>query len=62
MNLAAMKGRPEVVKYLVGVGANLVRLDKMQRTVMHYALQGGNVELIKFLVLEKKCDIFCIDR
>ena len=50
------------MKYLISACASVTRLDKFKRSITHYAAQGGCVELMKFLVLEKSCDVFATDK
>ncbi len=61
LNLAAVYGRPTIVRYLVAQGASTSARDNMKRQVIHYAAQGGSVEALQFLVMEKQCDMFARD-
>ncbi|XP_069670556.1 uncharacterized protein [Periplaneta americana] len=57
---AAVKGRLETVKMLVGRGANVNADDAWKQTPLYYAISGCHVEVVQFLIQSganvKACD------
>ncbi|XP_069670552.1 uncharacterized protein [Periplaneta americana] len=47
---AAVKGRLETVKMLVGKGANVNTDDACKQTPLYYAISGCHAEVVKFLI------------
>lgn len=47
---AARKGSPEVVAYLISLGANLSQIDMNGETLLHKAAEGGNLRVLEFLI------------
>ncbi|MEM7055454.1 MAG: ankyrin repeat domain-containing protein [Bacteroidota bacterium] len=50
LQLAAVKGHSNVVKYLVEQGADVSKQDNEEGYVLHYATSGGDVNIVKYLI------------
>ncbi|XP_067661828.1 ankyrin repeat domain-containing protein 50-like [Haliotis asinina] len=59
MMAAAERGHTEVVKLLVSRGADVSLVDTVGNNILHYACQGGNVEVVRFVVSQNIVDINC---
>ncbi|KAJ5618721.1 Mg2+ transporter protein CorA-like/Zinc transport protein ZntB [Penicillium herquei] len=46
---AALHGHFEVFQYLVSKGADMTKLDTMERTLLHLAAEGGDLGIVKFI-------------
>ena len=58
LHVAAFNGRSEVLKLLAKYGCNIAyRSGYKKRVPLHYACDGGHVELVKDLVRKFKCDV-----
>ena len=56
LHSAAWNGNLEMVKYLIKNGADVNAKSESGRTVLHSAA-SGNLDLVKYLVEEKKLDV-----
>lgn len=59
---AVYKGHFEVARYLVEKGANVKAINSNGYSVLYWAAQGGNLELVKWLVETHKLDPNLEDR
>ena len=50
---ASLYGRLEVVKFLLKNGANFKLVDKINKSILQYAIYGRHLELIKYLLEEE---------
>lgn len=58
-HIAAKNGNIVILKYLLGKDPTLVHVkDTWDKTILHYAVEKGSVELVKFLVDECNADIY----
>ncbi|KAJ5701244.1 Mg2+ transporter protein CorA-like/Zinc transport protein ZntB [Penicillium malachiteum] len=46
---AALHGHFEVFQYLVSKGADMTKLDMVERTLLHLAAEGGDLGIVKFV-------------
>ena len=53
---AALSGDLELVKQKTCHGLNLEDTDEHGRSVLHYAVLGGNLEIVRYLVLSCQMD------
>lgn len=53
---AALMGDTELVKQKTRHGMNLEDTDEYSRSVLHYAVLGGNLEMVRYLVLNCQMD------
>lgn len=53
---AALSGDLELVKQKTRHGLNLEDTDEHGRSVLHYAVLGGNLEIVRYLVLSCQMD------
>ena len=49
---ASAQGYLEIVKYLVGIGANVNATNNVGETALIWASAQGNLELVKYLVVK----------
>ena len=50
MALSALYGHTEVARYLLNEGSNVNSRDKGNRTPLHYAVLGNQIEMTKLLI------------
>jgi len=59
---AASEGDLDELKKILGRGIDINLTDYDGRTVLHLAVCNNHIEIVKFLVMEKKMNVNCFDR
>ncbi|XP_046558389.1 kinase D-interacting substrate of 220 kDa-like [Haliotis rubra] len=54
---AAWRGHKDVVEFLVSLGADMSVVDDLGETILHWAAQGGNVEMVKYILSQNIVDV-----
>ncbi len=49
MHLACREGKEEIVSLLLLYGANAFARTKERKTCIHYAVEGGNSDIVQYL-------------
>jgi xylan 1,4-beta-xylosidase len=52
----ALAGDMNAIKQMIMRNLNLEDTDENGRSILHYAVQGGNAEMVRFLVLQCQMD------
>lgn len=61
LQLAALKGKLDLVKHLINLGFDVDKIDNNRNTVLHFAALSGNLDLVMYLVETCKLDIKAVD-
>lgn len=54
---AAWMGHKDVVDFLVGEGADVTLVSDLDENILHWTCQGGNVEMVRYILSQKFVDI-----
>ncbi|XP_067670153.1 ankyrin repeat domain-containing protein 2-like isoform X2 [Haliotis asinina] len=54
---AAWRGHKHVVEFLVSRGADMSVVDDLGETILHWTAQGGNVEMVKYILSQNVVDV-----
>src|SRR5699024_7407170 len=54
---SAISSRLDVLKYLIGQGANVNATDKNGRIPLHLTAYSGHLDTVKYLIDEKRSDV-----
>jgi len=57
LHLAVQRGHLDIVKLLVGAGANLAAVDSVGRTCLHIAVLCGHADIVRYLCQETSMDV-----
>ena len=55
LNLAAVRGRMDIVKFLIEKHCDPMSRDIYGNTALHHAVLNGQLEILKFLIEKLKC-------
>ena len=55
--MACRKNKIEIVKYLIGKGANIHHKANHVRTILHYACYDGHFDLVKMILGFPEIDV-----
>ncbi|ETI70294.1 ankyrin repeat domain-containing protein [Neobacillus vireti] len=49
LHIAALKGHPEIIKYIIDLGSNTTPINKAKETPLLIAVKAGNIEAVQLL-------------